>query len=106
MDLESQHPKYEDYKKALSHAQKSYDFNKSEIGKINLGLAHYFNGNYDTTINLMNSVNLDNHPVAAYWIGLSYIKKNDLANAKYYLQKAVDKGVEVPTEVIKFLNSN
>lgn len=106
IDLEGKHPEYQDYKKALSYALKAYELNKLDLVKQNLAVAQYFNENYDEAISLLSSVNLDKDSYTAYWLGLSYARKDDTANAKYYLQKAIDNGVQVPQEVINFLNSN
>ncbi|MBU4204980.1 hypothetical protein KKH26_02280 [Patescibacteria group bacterium] len=108
IDIEEIAPQYVDYPKALSFAKKAYEYDteKSEISKQNLAIAYYFNDNFDQTISLLSSSNLTQHPYAAYWLGLAYLNKEDHINAKIYLQKAINSGVEVPQEIHDYLNSN
>lgn len=106
LDMEEISPQSSDYAKALIYAQKAYDLNKSEISKQNLAIANYFNDNFDKTILLLSSSDLNKNPYAAYWIGLAYVKKEDMDNAKIYLKKAMDGGAEVPQEIKDFINSN
>jgi tetratricopeptide (TPR) repeat protein len=101
-------PQYENYPKALFYAKKAYEYDteKSEIAKQNLAIAYYFNENFDQTITLLSTSNLTQHPYAAYWLGLAYLRKEDHLNAQLYLQKAINGGAEVPQEIIDYLNSN
>lgn len=105
LDLEDLAPYYVDYPKALMHAQKAYDKSpeKSEIAKLNLAITHYFNENYDATISLLSSTNLNQHPYAAYWLGWAYTLKMDASNAEWYFQKAIDGGIEVEQEAYDYL---
>lgn len=106
LDLEGVAPYYENYPKALTHAQKAYDVSTSDVKNIatqNLAIAHFFNENYDRTISLLSSQS--NDPYIAYWLGLSYAVKEDEANAKFYFQRAVDGGVDVEPEVYDYLYS-
>jgi len=106
LDLEGVAPYYENYPKALTHAQKAYDVSTSDVKNIatqNLAIAHLFNENYDRTISLLSSQGSDPH--IAYWLGLSYAVKEDEANAKFYFQRAVDGGVDVEQEVYDYLYS-
>lgn len=107
LDLEEVAPQYADYPKALSYAKKAYEYDveKSEISKQNLAIAHFFNENFDQTISLLSTTNLSQHPFAAYWLGLAYLSKEDHANAKLYLRRALNAGVEMPQEIIDYLNS-
>lgn len=107
LDLEEVAPQYADYPKALSYAKKvyEYDVEKSEISKQNLAIAHFFNENFDQTISLLSTSNLSQHPFAAYWLGLAYLSKEDHTNAKLYLRRALNAGVEMPQEIIDYLNS-
>jgi tetratricopeptide (TPR) repeat protein len=106
MDLEEVAPRYVDYNKALLYAKKANELSPSEISKQNLAIAHYFNDNYNDTISLLSTSNFSQHPYAAYWLGLAYLSIEDDANAKTYLQMAIDNGAEVPQEIIDYLNSN
>lgn len=106
LDLESVAPYYVNYPKALTHAQKAYDVSTSDVKNIatqNLAIAHFFNENYDRTISLLSSQSSD--PYIAYWLGWSYAAKEDVTNAKFYFQRAVDGGVEVEQEVYDYLYS-
>ena len=106
IDMDEISPQSSDYTKALMYAQKAYDIDKSETAKQNLAIANYFNNNFDETISLLSSSDLSKNPYAAYWLGLAYVKKEDMDNAKIYLKKAMDGGAEVPQEVKDFVNSN
>lgn len=106
LDLEGVAPKYEDYNKALLYAKKANELSPTEVSKQNLAIAYYFNENYSETISLLSSSNFKQHPYAAYWLGLAYLENKDDANAKTYLQMAIDGGAEVPQEVYDYLDSN
>lgn len=107
LDLEEIAPQYVDYPKALSLAKKAYEYDveKSEISKQNLAIAHLLNENFDQAISLLSTTNLNQHPHGAYWLGLAYLGKEDHTNAKFYLQKALNAGVEMPQEILDYLNS-
>lgn len=106
MDLEEIAPQYADYKKALVYAQKTYELSKLETFKQNLAIAYYFNENYNQTISLLSSSNFSQQPYAALWLGMAYIGLEDHVNARLYLQKAINGGVEMPQEITDYLNSN
>ncbi len=106
LDLEGVAPNYADYNKALLYAKKANELSPSEISKQNLAIAYYFNENYNDTISLLSSSNFTQHPYAAYWLGLAYLGNKDDANAKIYLQMAINEGAEVPQEVHNYLSSN
>ncbi len=108
LDLEEIAPQYTDYSKALTYAKKAYEYDseKSEISKQNLAIAYYFNDNFDQTISLLSTTNLTQHPYAAFWLGLSYLEKEDEINARINFQKAIEGGAEMPQEIINYLNSN
>lgn len=106
LDLEDLYPQSSDYVKALVYAKKAYDLDKSEISKQNLAIAYYFNSNYGQTISLLSTSDATNAPYVNYWLGLAYVGKEDPVNAKIYLQKTVDSGLEVPKEITDYLNLN
>jgi len=106
LDLYGERPQYENYPKALIHALKANEVEPSEITKENLALAYYFNENYKETISILTSLNLVNNPYLTYYLGLAYLGDEQLITAKYYLKIAVDAGVEVPQEIIDYINSN
>ena len=106
LDMESAHPKYEDYKKALLYAQKAYGLNNSEVTRQNLGIAQYWNKNYDASIALLTQTNISQHPYVGFWIGFNYIAKEDVEKAKYYFRQAIAAGGDAPQEVTDYLNSN
>jgi len=107
LDVEDIFPNYIDYPKALSYAQRAYDLDpdKTETSKQNLAIAHFFNENFDQTIVLMSSSNLDQHPYVSYWLGLAYALSGDDMNGQFYLQKAVDASIEMEQEVYDYLYS-
>jgi len=106
MNLDGSSPDYEDYPKALTYAAKAYSLAKSEITRQNLGIAYYFNENYNEAISMLSQSDSNKFPYVSLWLGLAYYGKEDYTNAKYYLQKAVNSGVDVPQEVTDYLNSN
>ena len=75
------------------------------MGTCHLAIAYYFNENYDKAISLFLSFDLNKQPILAYWLGLSYVAKEDVENAKLYLKKAITAGVDVPVEVLDYVNS-
>lgn len=107
IDLEDLYPQYVDYQKALSYAKRAYDFDpeKLESTKQNLAIAHFFNDNYNEAISLLSTSNLAQHPYTAFWLGLAYVSNGDDSNGRFYLQKAVDAGVDVPQEIYDYLYS-
>lgn len=107
LDLGEVTSQYENYPKALSYAKKAYEYDteKSEVSKQNLAIAYLFNDNFDQTISLLSTTNLNQHPYAAYWLGLAYLSKKDHINAKLYLQRALSAGIEMPQEILDYLNS-
>ena len=109
IDIEEIAPFYSDYPKALKHAQKAYEVSNPEsknIAKQNLAIAYYFNENYNQTISLLSVFDFNKEPYLAYWLGLAYLNKEDHINARIYLQKAVNGGVEVPQEIYDYLGFN
>lgn len=105
LDLEETAPQYTDYVKALSHAKMAYEYDveKSEVSKQNLAIAHFFNENFDQTISLLLTTNLNQHPYIAYWLGWAYAAKGDGVNAKIYFQKALNAGIELEPEAYDYL---
>lgn len=107
LDIASERPQYENYPKALTYALKAHEIQPSEITKQNLAIAYYFNENYKQSISLLSSTsNIASQPYIAYWLGLSYARDEQPINAKRYLQIAINGGVEVPQEVIDYINNN
>lgn len=105
LDAEDNAPDYVDYKKAVQYAEKAVQLSDLQLAKENLGLAYYFNKDYDKAISTFSSMSLIK-PVDNYFIGLSYITKKDPVNAKFYLNKAITGGQVVPQEVTDYINSN
>lgn len=105
IDLDGVAPRYVDYNKALLYAKKANELSPSETSKQNLAIAYYFNDDYTETISILSTSNFTQHPYAAYWIGLAYVASGDDANAKIYLQTAIDNGAEVTQEIYDYLNS-
>ena len=106
LDLEDIASNYLNYPKAVQYLQKAYevsDYATKNTAKANLGIAYFFNDNFDQTISLLSSLDLNSKPYMAYWLGLTYAAKDDVTNAKFYLQKAVNAGVEVEQEVYDYL---
>lgn len=99
LDINGEHPNYEDYPKALTYALKADELSDLETTKQNLALAYYFNEEYETAISILNNLSVDKDSYTAYWIGLSYLNLGDESNAKFYLRKAIANGVEVPQEI-------
>lgn len=109
LDLSEVAPYYSDYEKALPYAQKAYDVSEDLVkntARQNLGIAHFFNENYDQAISLFSYTDLNKEPYMAYWLGWSHAAKGDETNARFYFQKAVDAGIEMEQEAYDYLYSN
>jgi tetratricopeptide (TPR) repeat protein len=106
MDIYDLHPDFVDYKKAITHALKADQLSDLVLAKKNLAIAYFFNDNYDQTISILTSVDISNNPSYKYYLGLSYVGKEDPINAKKYLRQAIDGGMEVPQEVKDYMNTN
>lgn len=107
LDLEETAPSYANYPKALTHAQNAYN-NVGELdGKItakeNLAIAYFFNEKYNEALPLFLSMDLNKNSYINYWLGLTYIAKEDENNARFYLRKAKDAGVELEPELYNYL---
>ncbi|MBU4511697.1 zinc-ribbon domain-containing protein [Patescibacteria group bacterium] len=107
LDMEETAPSYVDYPKALSHAKKAYETVESglkESAKENLAIVHFYNENYSEAISLMSTINFNQYPYMAYWMGLAYVMIEDDVNAKFYLQKAMNLGEEIEPEFYDYYN--
>ena len=107
LDIEEIAPTYVNYPKALVYAKKAHDnvddLDLKKIAKENLAIAYFFNEQYDEALSLFLSINSTNKPYIDYWIGLVYLVKEDDYNAKIYLRKAKDGGVELEPELYNYL---
>lgn len=99
LDTGGLYPTYEDYPKALRYALKADEASELETARQNLALAYYFNENYDQAISILTSLTADRDTYIAYFLGLSYLQIGDVANAKLYLKKAINAGVDMPQEI-------
>jgi len=107
LDLDNQYPKLDNYKLALTYAQKVNSLSSTNTAKKNLALAYYFNDDYAQAIPLFTTVmTTDTDINLAYWLGLSYAGNNDPTDAKIYLQKAIDGGVKVSQNVKDYISSH
>lgn len=98
---------YVNYPKALGYAQKAYEVSDDtikNIAKQNLAIAYFFNKNYDQALPLFLSCDAIKEPYINYWLGLTYLGKNDATNGKLYLQKAKNAGVAIDPEISKYLD--
>ena len=107
LDLADERPQYSNYPKALTYALKANEVQTSDITKQNLAIAYHLNENYKQAISVLSSVtNVAGQPYVAYWLGLSYAGDEQPVNAKRYLQIAINGGVEVPQEVLDYMENN
>lgn len=106
MNLDGSSADYENYPKALSHALKANNLNGSEITRENLGVAYFWNKNYDESISILSQTNITQHPFVGFWLGYDYAAKDDVAKAKYYFRQAINAGGTPPQEVTDYLNNN
>ena len=104
MDLEEIAPEYLDYDKALNHAKKACETEKNTVSVQNLGLAYFFKEEYHQTISLLTSLDLEKEPALYFWLALSYAGIEDVDNARSYLQKLKNSGIEVSAEVQSYLD--
>ncbi len=105
LDIENNASDYIDYKKAVQYGERTVQLTDLQFAKENLGIAYYYNKDYDKAISTFLSLST-NKPSSAYFVGLSYVAKKDTVNAKYYLNKAIDGGQVVPQSVTDYINSN
>lgn len=105
LNIEDNANDYVDYQKAVQYAERTVQLSDLQLAKENLGLAYYFNENYDKAISTFSNLSTDK-PSSAYFIGLSYAAKKDTVNAKFYLNKAIAGGQVVPQNVTDYINSN
>jgi tetratricopeptide (TPR) repeat protein len=105
LNIEGNADDYVDYQKAVQYGERTVQLSDLKLAKENLGLAYYFNDNYDKAISTFSSLSTTK-PVIFYFLGLSYAAKKDSVNAKLYLNKAIAGGQEVPQEVTDYINSN
>jgi len=106
LDLSEVAPYYSDYGKALQYAQKAYDVSDDLVkntARQNLGIAHFFNENYDQAISYFSYTDLTKEPYMAYWLGWAYAAKGDAVNARLYFQKALNAGIELEPEAYDYL---
>lgn len=75
IDLQGVAPQYADYPKALTYALKARSVNDTETTRQNLGLAYFFNDDFDKAVSLFSQSNLDQHPYISLWLGLAYAGK-------------------------------
>jgi len=106
MNLDGYSAEYEDYSKALTCALKASSLSDSVVAKINLGVAYFYNKNYDQSIAVLSLVNITQHPDVGFYLGYDYVIKGDTSNAKSYFQQAINAGGVAPQEVTNYLNSN
>lgn len=108
LDLNEEAPQYSDYPKALTYALKAYnnDSSKSSAATQNLGIAYFFNEQYDNAITYLKMSDVNKEPYIALWLGLAYTQKDQVATAKYYFNIAIKAGVDVPQEVTDYMSSN
>lgn len=106
LDTENNAPEYVDYKKAVQYAERTVQLSDLQMAKENLAVAYYFNEQYDKAISTFLALKVQTKPYINYFLGLSYAAKKDPVNAKFYLNKAITEGQEVPQEVTDYINSN
>jgi tetratricopeptide (TPR) repeat protein len=107
LDISDERPQYSNYPKALTYALKANEVQPSYITKQNLAIAYHLNEDYKKAISVFLSINnISSQPYTAFWLGLAYAGDQQPINAKLYLQMAINGGVDVPQEVINYLNSN
>jgi tetratricopeptide (TPR) repeat protein len=105
LNVEDNANDYVDYKKAVQYGERTVQLSDLQLAKENLGLAYYFNEDYDKAISTFSKLS-STKPTNAYFIGLSYAAKKDPVNAKLYLNKAIAGGQVVPQEVTDYINSH
>lgn len=106
LDLEDNAKAYANYSKALGYAQKAYEVSDEtikDIAKENLAIAYLLNKKYDQALSLLLSIDSTKKPYNNYWIGLTYLGKEDVTNAKIYFQKAKNAGITIEPEISKYL---
>ena len=75
MNLDGSSADYENYPKALTYALKANNLSNSEVTRENLGIAYFWNDNYDQSIALLSQTNIAQHPYVGFWLGYDYAAK-------------------------------
>lgn len=104
--LDDETSSFVDYQKAVEYGEVANRLNPSETAKTNLGIIYVLSENFDKAISLLLKTNLNVSASKNYWLGLAYLGKKDFVNAKKYLQKSADMGMELDPQIESFLNSN
>lgn len=97
---------YIDYSKAIKYLQESYNSWPSTVIAENLAWSYFSVKDADNAIKYLLLSDLNSKPYLYEYVGVCYISKKDFVNARKYLQKAVDSGVEIAPEAKAFLNTN
>lgn len=97
---------YTDYEKALLYLKKAHQYSDLDLSKENLGMAYFFNEDYDTSLSYFFDTDYENDGLMNFWIGLNYLLKEDDLNAKYYFRQAQALGYPLSAEYIQYINSN
>jgi tetratricopeptide (TPR) repeat protein len=106
IDLENESPEVVNYPKALEHAREAYEKSDSDMKNTagtNLAIAHYFNDNFDKTVELLKDRDFDKDPSLALWVGLAYLGEEDQGNARLYLKEAKQRGVDIGPDLEAYL---
>ncbi len=108
LDIDGATSEYLDYPKALVFALKAYnnDPEKSSAATQNLGIAYFYNDQYDNSITYFKMTDANKDPYIALWLGLAYAMKDQPVTAKYYFNIAIGAGIEIPEEVTEYMYSN
>lgn len=106
LNLDGSSADYENYPKALAHALKANSATSSPNTLIILGVAYFWNENYDQSISTLSQVNITQHPEAGFWLSYDYIAKGDGAKARSYFHQAKNAGGTPPQDLTDYFNSH
>ena len=106
LDIEDLYPAYFQPAIALTYAKIAYEKSEPLTKRLmsqNLGLAYYFNDDYENALVYFN-LSDQNDPYTAYWLGLTHLFLENDVEGWEYLQKAEAAGVEIPPDLEEYFS--
>lgn len=89
---------------SIKYCKKSYELNSGGLIKANLAIAYIDNNQNDKGIALLESIDMQQNPYVAYWIGIGYFQNEDEINAKKHFQIASDNGFDIGEDIQEYLS--
>lgn len=106
LDLDDIYPRLVDYPEALRHAKIALESSEDLVkntARQNLGIAYFFNDDYEQAITYLSYSSIEDEPYVAYWLGLAHMANENSEQAAYYLNFAVDRGVPGAQDLLEYM---